>query len=248
LKRVKIMGVFFHSVTLEQACMKIKQFLLDRGNHVVVTPNTEIVMMAQKDSELRKIINQSHLAVADGIGVVWASKHLGQPLPERVAGFDLMDYILRQGKDKGYRIYLLGGKPGVAEKAAKNIHSRYPGIQVVGCHHGYFSKEEEQQVIDDINLRKPQFLFVAMGAPKQEKWIFKHKDELEVKVSMGVGGSLDVLSGEVKRAPKTFRNLGLEWLYRLVTQPSRIVRMMALPVFVLKVLITNKNRERVNNR
>ncbi|HHY13222.1 MAG TPA: WecB/TagA/CpsF family glycosyltransferase, partial [Thermoanaerobacterales bacterium] len=148
----------------------------------------------------------------------------------------LMNMILKESPGKKYRIYLLGSKPGIAKLASAKIKEKYPGIKIEGYHHGYFSIDDEEKIIKDINYKKPDFLFVGLGAPRQEKWIFENLEHLDVKVCMGIGGSIDIFAGKVKRAPLIFQKLGLEWFYRLIKEPRRIGRMLALPHFVLKVL------------
>lgn len=234
--KTNIFGVPFQVTTLEGAYQIIDDFIKGNKKVFVVTANTEIVMIAQEDKEFMDIINQADLVVADGVGIIWASKYFGKKIPERAAGFDLMNMILKNSPEKGYKIYLLGGEPGVANEASSKIKEMYPRINIVGCYHGYFSAGDEETIIQDINSKTPHFLFVGLGAPKQEKWIYKNLDKLDVNVCIGVGGSLDVFAGKTKRAPYIFQKLGLEWLYRLIKEPSRIGRMMLLPRFVLKVL------------
>ena len=234
--KTNIFGVPFKVTTLEGAYQIIDYFTRDNKKRFVVTANTEIVMIAQEDKEFMDIINKADLVVADGVGIVWASKYFGEKITERAAGFDLMNMILRNSPKKGYKIYLLGGKPGVAKEASAKIKEMYPGVEIVGCYHGYFSDADEEFIIEDINSKTPHFLFIGLGAPKQEKWIYKNLDKLDVKVCIGIGGSLDVFAGKTKRAPYIFQKLGLEWFYRLAREPSRISRMLLLPRFVLKVL------------
>jgi N-acetylglucosaminyldiphosphoundecaprenol N-acetyl-beta-D-mannosaminyltransferase len=213
-------------------------FLESPGAKIVVTPNAEIIMAAQRDKKLKDAISGADLCFPDGIGVVLASRLLGRPLGQRTAGFDLMMELLREAGDKKLSIFLLGGKPGVAEDAAANIKKKFSGIKIVGTHHGYFSESGEEKVVDIINKASPDILFVAMGAPKQEIFMAKNRDKLRCRVAMGVGGSLDVLSGKVRRAPAFMQKAGLEWFYRLITQPSRIRRMSVLPLFLLKVIFS----------
>jgi N-acetylglucosaminyldiphosphoundecaprenol N-acetyl-beta-D-mannosaminyltransferase len=168
---------------------------------------------------------------------VFASKVFNKPLKERVAGFDLMMEFVKWASHKDVSIYLLGAKPEVVEKAQSNLKNLYPSLKIVGFHHGYFNEKEEENIIEDINKRAAQVLFVALGAPKQEKWIYKNKEKLKVKIAMGVGGSFDVIAGKAKRAPEIYRKLGLEWLYRLIQEPWRYKRMSALPKFAFKVLL-----------
>jgi len=227
LKEIHILGVKVNDVTMDQA-VKTADGFFDGRVHTVFTPNPEIIMLAQKDARLKEILNSSDLTLADGIGVVIASRLLKKPLPERVAGFDYVCRLLESGRS----FYLFGAKPGVADEAAKRLRER--GVNVVGTHHGYF--DDDSEVISDINAKKPDILLVCLGAPKQEKWIDDNKDRLSVGVCLGVGGTLDVLSGNTKRAPLFFRKCGLEWLYRALSEPSRLFRLAALPKFLIDVV------------
>ena len=193
-------------------------------------------MQAQRDPELKDILKNADMLTADGAGVVLASGMLGNRLPEKVSGVDLVQEIFRTFASKGLRCFLFGARPGVAEEAAVNIIKDNPGIVVAGCRNGYFSDEECDEIIAEINKSAPDILLVALGAPKQEKWISKHLDKLDVKVCIGVGGTLDVLSGKVRLAPEFFRKSGLEWFYRLCREPRRAKRMLDLPRFMLRVI------------
>lgn len=239
--KVEILDVFLDKVNYSDALDKIRVFLNDDGTKTVVTPNAEIIMDAQRNPEFKKAINTADMVLPDGIGVVLASKILGDPLKERTTGFDLMIRILKEADKNHNSIFLLGGKPGVADKAADKIKEDYPCVNIVGVQHGYFSKSEERKIVEQIKKSLPDFLFVAMGAPKQELFMAKYKDDLGCKIAMGVGGSLDVISGKVKRAPVFMQKAGLEWLYRLIKQPSRFKRISALPMFLIKVIFSGGN-------
>lgn len=237
-KRVIIMDVPINKVTMEEASDQVVGYLLGNDQHTVFTPNPEIIMDAQKDPELMRILQEADLVVADGIGVVLASRILRvERLPERVGGFDLMQQVLNKIKDKDVNVYFLGSKPGVAKEAANNMRKTYPGINIVGTRDGYFGPEEEPDIINEIKALKVDLLMVGLGAPRQEKWIDQHIEELGIKVGVGVGGSLDVMAGTVKRAPEIYQKLGLEWFYRLLTNPKRAKRMLNLPIFGIKVIL-----------
>lgn len=231
----RVLGVKFNNVTHNEALDILEEFFLEDKCHCVYTPNPEIVMAARKDEEFMRILNSAELVVPDGIGVVIASK-LGERLKERVAGFDLVQGLFERVKDKKCSVYFFGGAPGVALDAKRNMEKKYPGLKVVGVNDGYFDEKKEKLILDDIKNKKPDILLVGLGAPKQEKWIYKYKNQLPVKICVGVGGSFDVMSGKVKRAPKIFMKCGLEWFYRLLCQPSRFFRMLRLPLFLLVVL------------
>ena len=175
----------------------------------------------------------------DGAGAVWAGRHLGYNVPERVAGFDLYNKLLALSAKKGYKAYFFGGSPGIAEAAKAKSEELYPGVQIVGCHNGYFTDADVPAIIDAINKSGAEMLFVALGAPKQEKWILEHRNELKPRILMGIGGSFDVLAGKMERAPKWMQDASLEWAFRLYKQPSRFMRMMALPKFALKVIFSS---------
>lgn len=235
---VKIFGVKFDNVTLDEANQKFITFMTSPRLKTIYTPNPEIVMMANEDPEFKNVLNEGDMVVPDGIGVVLASKvhHLG--LKSRVPGIEVMGLMLEYCNRAGKSIYLFGGKPGVAENAAEKILAKYPNLAIAGFRDGYFDESQELKILDEINEKKPDIVFVALGAPKQEKWIHKYKKTLNASVAMGVGGALDVWAGNVKRAPLVFRKLGLEWFYRLLKQPSRLGRMMILPKFMIKAIFT----------
>ncbi|MBR6647056.1 MAG: WecB/TagA/CpsF family glycosyltransferase [Clostridia bacterium] len=240
LEKINILGVEVDNLDMAGALGKVLGFLDGDSPKAVFTPNSEIIMLAYKDEEFLKELNDAALIIPDGIGVVYASKILKAPLPERVAGYDLACNLIESLKDGKKSFYFFGGKPGVAETAKEKLLEKYPDLNICGLSDGYFDAEKEKAIIEDIKEKSPDVLFVCLGAPKQEKWINKHKDELGAKVLMGIGGSLDVFAGTVERAPEFFCNHGIEWLYRLIKQPSRFFRMLALPKFGLTVLFKGK--------
>ena len=239
--KVNILGVKVDKVNVSEASDRIIGFIEsgDKGRSVF-TPNSEIIMMAYRDESFRELLNSSDLLTADGIGVVYASRIVKNPIKERAAGYDIACETLEKLSKKGGSLYLFGSKPGVAEKAGENITKKYPGIRIAGYSDGYFNEEKEKTIIENINRANPDLLFVCLGAPKQEKWIYEHKNELKAGVCLGIGGSLDVFAGTVKRAPEFFTKHGIEWLYRLMKQPSRFVRMLDLPRFGFKVLLKGR--------
>ncbi|MEW5865614.1 MAG: WecB/TagA/CpsF family glycosyltransferase [Bacillota bacterium] len=234
-RTVNILGLKAHKVDMDDAVCRVREMLADGQVHQVVTLNAEMAMLAQGDPALARIINCADLVVPDGVGVVWASRVLGNPLPGRVAGFDLMLELLACAERERWSVFLLGAAPGVAEEAASRLRARLPGLLVAGTHHGYLTEADDPAVVEKLNATGAQLVFVAMGAPRQDKWIARNKSSLRPSICIGVGGSFDVLAGKVSRAPRWIGNAGLEWLYRLVLQPRRIVRMMALPRFVFRV-------------
>lgn len=234
-ERVEILGVGVDSVTMAQAVERIENLIGAKKNSLVATANAEMLMRATKDEELKKILNAADLVVADGAGTVWAARHLGKKMPERVAGADLVQELMKIAPSKGRKFFLFGSAPGVADKAKLKAEELYPGIKIVGTRNGYFSEEDEPKIIEQIKNSHADILLVALGVPKQEKWLAAHKDELNIPVSIGVGGTLDVMAGVVKRAPRWMQKAKLEWLFRALLQPSRAGRLIALPKFVLKV-------------
>lgn len=237
IKPIKILGVKIHPLTMNETIADLELKLNKSQQSFVVTANAEIIMMCQQDEFYKNIINDdADIVLPDGAGAVWAGRYLGYQVPERVAGFDLYNHLLALSAQKGYKVYFFGGSPGIAEAAKVKAENLYPGVSIVGCHNGYFSDEEINNIIEEINKSEAQILFVALGAPKQEKWLAKYRKQLNPKIIMGIGGSFDVLAGKMQRAPKWMQNASLEWAFRLYKQPSRCIRMLALPKFVLKVI------------
>lgn len=235
-EKISILGLKVDKITMQEALKRFEEMLQNEGLKFIVTPNSEILEAATKNDELKEIINEADMVIPDGIGLVYASKIKGQPLRERVTGIDFSFNALHVIKDLGKKAYFLGGKPGIAEAAAENMQKQIEGLCICGTHDGYFKAEEENALVEEINNLNPDFLLVALGAPKQEKFIFKYKDKLNCKVAIGIGGSLDVWSGASKRAPEFYQKHGLEWLYRLKSEPERIGRVARIPVFLAKVL------------
>lgn len=240
LNKVKILGVTVDSITMRDALARIEKYLKERKPRLIATANAEMIMRATSDMELKKILNDANLVVPDGAGTVWAARHLGCDMPERVAGYDLAQELMRVAPKKGYKFYFFGSAPGVADKAKAKAEELYPGIKVVGTRDGFFKPEDEAQIIADIKAVKPDVLLVALGVPKQEKWLYAHMKELKVPVSIGVGGTFDVMAGVMQRAPLWMQKAKLEWLFRGLKQPSRAGRLMALPKFVFRVMASKK--------
>ncbi|MBN2260414.1 MAG: WecB/TagA/CpsF family glycosyltransferase [Clostridiales bacterium] len=232
---VRIMDVPIYKMGFDEAFKKFIQFSKGNRFRMIFTPNTEMVMMAEKDIEFKDILNESDMNIPDGFGLVLASRIRNLGAIEKIAGIDFMTRILEYCDRTGSSIFILGGGKGIAEEAAKRIKATFHNIDIRGTYHGYFNEQEEFKIIDMINEKKPDILFVALGAPKQEKWIYKNKSLLNVNVAIGVGGSIDVWAGRSKRAPKVFINSGFEWLYRLLKQPTRFFRMMVIPQFLFKI-------------
>lgn len=202
----------------------------------VIAVNPEKIMKAMRDPELLGQLRGAGLLLPDGIGVVKAIRLMGYRFCERVPGADLMLSLCELAAARKYRVYLFGAKPSVVEQASATLTSRFPHIRVVGAHHGYLRDEEMPRLIEHINLSAPDLLFVALGSPRQEQWIARYLPQLRVKICQGVGGTFDVLAGVIKRAPLAWRSANVEWLYRLLAEPSRWRRQVALPSFAYHVL------------
>ncbi len=233
---IDIRGIPVNNVNPDEAFSAVAAFCQTDTFHAVCTPNAEIVQQCIEEPDLAALIRTSDLIIPDGAGVVLASRILGTPLKSKTPGCELGERIAKEAGARGFRVYFLGGKPGVAALAEQKLAEKYPDFKTVGTHDGYFKKEgdENDAVLAEINAAAPDILFVCLGVPAQEKWIAANRDKLPtVRVALGLGGSLDSYAGTMKRAPKIFIRLNLEWFYRLLKQPSRIGRMMKLPKFIL---------------
>lgn len=237
--RITILGVPIDNVTLEE-CGKVTKELIEKSNKsckLIVAPNTEFIMHAQKDREFFEILKKSDFATPDSVGVMIGGKLQKKCFKERIPGQAYFREIFRCAEIEGWTIYLLGGKDDVPYKAKEKLEKDFPNAKIVGVHEGFFEKDSEEAVIKEINELKPNVLFVAMGAPKQEKWIYKNKEKLKVDVATGQGGTFDYEAGKIKRAPKFIQKIGIEWLWRLIKQPSRIKRMLVLPIYLIEIII-----------
>lgn len=204
------------------------------GAHYVVTPNPEIVEICREDAEARGAVNSADLVIPDGIGVIYGAKILGTPLKQKLPGIEFAERLMEKMAQEKKTLYLLGAKPGIAEQAAEKLRETYPGLTIAGTHDGYFQKDET--VVADIRASMADVVFVCLGAPKQEKWMAHNGTATGAHLLLGLGGSLDVFAGVVQRAPEIFSKTGMEWFYRLLKQPSRIGRMMKLPLFLVHVV------------
>jgi N-acetylglucosaminyldiphosphoundecaprenol N-acetyl-beta-D-mannosaminyltransferase len=229
---VAILGVRVSNVDVPESLAIIEGLVESGTSHHVVTVNTEFVMAAQKDAEFKAIINAAALALPDGVGLLWAARFLGQPLKERVTGSDTVQRVAELAARKGYRLFLLGAAEGVAALCAQRLSDQYPSLQIVGTYSGSPAVEEEDGIVGLVKQARPDVLFVAYGAPQQDKWIARNLERLGVPLAMGVGGAFDFIAGVAVRAPRWMQRLGLEWLHRLYREPWRWRRMLALPRFV----------------
>ena len=235
-EQVDMFGVPLARIDMAGALDRIDQFVEEGSPHMVITSDTPSIVRARDDAEYHEIVRAADLVTADGRGVLWMARALGLPMRERVSGVDLVRRICERAVEKRYSVYLLGAAPGVAEEAAGVLAARCPGLRVAGTHHGYFGEAEEAEIVREIAEARPDILFVALGAPRQEKWIRRHMGALQAPVAIGVGGTLDVIAGRMARAPEWMQRAGLEWLYRVLREPKRLPRMWALPRLVWMTL------------
>lgn len=233
--RKDVLGTEFDDVTLDRAVEDSLELIRSGGKGYVVTPNPEIVMACRKNEALAQAVKNAFLALPDGIGIVIGAKILGRPLTCKVAGIEYAETLLARGAGEGFTAFFLGAKPGVAEKAAENMTAKYPALKIVGVNDGYF--KDSDPVVEKINSLSPDVLFVCLGAPAQELWMAENVKRLNIRLAIGLGGSLDIFSGVSQRAPEFFVNHGLEWFYRLMKEPRRAGRMLKLPEFLILVVL-----------
>jgi N-acetylglucosaminyldiphosphoundecaprenol N-acetyl-beta-D-mannosaminyltransferase len=242
LPEVKILGVRLHDVTTKETLQRVDGFVNEGGAHQVCTTNVDFIIQAQTDREFFRILNQAHLSVPDGMGVIYASRFLGTPLKENVKGRILVIHICRMASERGYSVFLLGGEPGVAATAAELLRHQFPELKVAGTLSPTFGFEnnphENEAVIGELRRAAPDILFVGLGAPKQDKWIADNLNKTNVKVALGIGGTFDIISGRIKEAPRWMTDIGLEWLFRLTREPGRLWKRYLVrdPKFLWKVV------------
>lgn len=234
---VNLLGMRVDRVTMETVLQLVEDYINSRKPHHIVTADASMVVTATQDPEFARIVAASDLVTPDGAGILWATRRMGTPVPAKVSGVDLSAKLIALSGEKNWNVFLFGAAPGVAEAAAQQMRERYPNANIVGVRDGYFKPEDEPQIIETIRAAKTDILLVALGIPKQEKFIFRNKTAMGVPVCIGVGGTLDVFSGTVKRAPVWIQNIGLEWLYRTASDPKRrIGKLVLLPKFARMVL------------
>lgn len=224
----ELMNVRIDNVDMKTAVYKIEELIRNSNNAYVVTPNVDHIIKLQTDIEFKEIYNNADLVLADGMPLIWASKILKKSLKEKVSGSDIFPKLCQYVANKGYAVFFLGAAPGVVDKAAEKLKQKYPGLKVVGIYspsYGFEKNTEEcNKIISMIKNAKPDILFVGVGAPKQEKWIYKYKDQYNVPVSIGIGTSFDFVAGTIKRAPVWMQKCGLEWFYRFCKEPRRLFK------------------------
>lgn len=233
-KRTDVLGIGFDSLTMDEAVSSAMMLIHCKKGAYVVTPNPEIVMLCREDPELESAVENADMVLPDGIGIVYGAKILGTPLKQKLPGIDFIQELFSKMAEKQMSVFLFGAKPGVAELAAENLKTRYEGLRIAGTNDGYFT--DDAPIIEKINAASPDLLLVCLGAPKQELWMRDNLKNLNVGLMAGLGGSLDVFAGVAERAPENWQKLGLEWLYRLKSDPSRAGRMTNLPKFGFAVI------------
>ncbi|CAM2932608.1 WecB/TagA/CpsF family glycosyltransferase [Paenibacillus sediminis] len=242
---VSIYGIPFSKLGMTDTVAYVTEMVKSGKPHQIITGNPIMVMTALENPEYMSVMKSADLVVPDGAGVVWAASYVGEPVAERVAGYDLLHELMKVGESYHWKVYLLGSTSEVIQETVRRLGLEYPGVHIVGYRDGYFGPEEDQAVIEDIRAAAPDILFVARSVSTQEPWIARYKEQLGVPVVMGVGGSFDVISGKSKRAPKWMQQMRMEWLFRLLREPTRYKRMLALPKFAMKVL---REKEKVTKR
>jgi len=239
---INILGIPFDALEIDNALELLEAYLEGTKNHIIVTPNPEGVMQARRNPAFYDALIGADHRFADGTGIVLASRFIRKPIPSRVRGVDTIFALLTRlkKKDRKTTAFFLGGAPGVPEKAKHEMEARFPNLMVVGYHHGYYNQEEEQIILDELNQLKPDILLVCRGMPHSEIWAHKHRD-IPAKLTLCLGGTIDIMAGNIKMAPAWMRKVGIEWLYRLIRQPSRFKRMLDIPRFVWAILCNGRS-------
>jgi N-acetylglucosaminyldiphosphoundecaprenol N-acetyl-beta-D-mannosaminyltransferase len=241
MKKVDILGIKVNSVGMAETIATVEKFIAEHAARIVITPNVDHLIKAREDEEFKRIYEQADLAVPDGVPLLWAARFLGTPLVERVNGTDLFEALCERAAERGYRLFFLGAAPGVAASAACKLAERHPKLKVVGTYSPPFdffnSIAENEKIEAMIRASQPDILFVGLGAPKQEKWIYRHRHKMQVPVSIGIGASFEYVAGKTARAPRWMQRAGLEWLYRIVENPGRYWKRYIIDDFVFFPLV-----------
>jgi N-acetylglucosaminyldiphosphoundecaprenol N-acetyl-beta-D-mannosaminyltransferase len=224
MPRIKLMNCYVDNLSMEETLQTVEYFIQSGKPHQHVAVNVDKVVKANKDPELRRIVNECALISADGMPIIWASWLLGKPLKERVTGVDLFDALVQRSAKKGWRLYFLGASEEVVAKVKQFYESKYPEITIVGYRNGYWSADEEKQVVEQIKLARADVLFVAISSPQKEQFLGRYQTEMKIPFAMGVGGTFDVVAGKTKRAPLWMQKSGLEWFYRFLQEPRRMYK------------------------
>jgi N-acetylglucosaminyldiphosphoundecaprenol N-acetyl-beta-D-mannosaminyltransferase len=249
MNKITLLGCPIDTLTFDDTLRRIEDSIQKREPIRHCAINAAKIVKIQTDIKLREAVVSSDVISPDGQSIVWASRFLKKPLPERVTGIDLMQKLLKLASEKGYRVFLLGAKEEVIGKLKEKLKRELPDLNLVGCRNGYFSTDEEEGIVREINEKKPDILFVGMSSPKKEYWMSKYQSALKVLFCMGVGGSFDVLAGKTKRAPRWMQKAGLEWLYRLLQEPARMwKRYLVTNTLFILYLLKEKFLEPSNTR
>lgn len=244
MQPVKVLDIPVNCSSMDDALAAIASFVASDAKHHVITADSSMAVMGRTDQELRRIVEDASLVTPDSVGILWAAHRKDPAMVTRVSGVELVEELCKHSVTEGYSLYFLGAAPGIAQLATERMADRYKGTHIAGAQHGYFQEPEVAAVIDEINAARSDILCVAMGIPRQEKWIASHKHLINASVFIGVGGTFDVLSGTVKRAPRLFQRLKLEWLWRVMANPKKIGKVMLLPRFVWMVITSNSRGAR----
>ena len=248
IRKPELWGVRVDNISLNYALSKVQHWIKnDRSPHMIVTPDALAALRSRKDADYRRIIRAAGLVLPDGAGLIGALKLVGTPIQERIPGVEFTEHLCKYASYEGWRVWMLGGAPGVAQAAADKLTERYPGLNVVGVCDGFFKPSETDAVCSRISDAGADILFVGLGVPKQEYWLEEHLASTGAVVGMGIGGSMDVISGRLLRAPKAWQKIGMEWLYRVIQEPARWRRIAKLPVFVWCLTLTWLHIDRYKN-
>lgn len=243
--RIEFLNTNIDNITMNEAVGRIDKFIQDGGVHYIVTPNVDHIVKLEDDDEFRRVYRNADLILTDGMPLIWISKLLNKPIKEKISGSDLFPNICKMASKKGHSIFLLGAAEGVADKAAENLRKAYDGLNIVGTFSPSYGFEEDEdeikKIIEIIVKTKPDILAVGLGAPKQEKFIFKYKEDFKVPVSLAIGASIDFEAGKVKRAPIWMQKVGLEWFYRLCKEPKRMFKRYLIDdIKIFKIILKYK--------
>ncbi|MCL2287508.1 MAG: WecB/TagA/CpsF family glycosyltransferase [Firmicutes bacterium] len=243
MNTVNVLGITFHALTMDGTLDILEGYLQETKNHIVVTPNPEGVMQARRNQSFESSVREADLCLADGTGIVLAAKFTGQKIPGRVRGLDTILALCERltEKDKNFTVYFFGGRPGVAERAKAKMEARHPNMKVIGYHHGYF--DDDTEIIDEINSLSPDILLVCIGMPRAELWAASNRN-INTRITMCLGGTLDIMSGDLTPTPPIIRKIGLEWLHRLIREPRRAKRQLDIPRFVMAVISAKFRRQK----
>lgn len=246
--KVNILKVPVDKINMNEAIYEMEQMIKKRIPSQIVTPNSIMITIAQKNPELLHCLKSAQLSLPDGIGVVWGSRILKDSIQQRVTGIDFMMEAIQKAEVKGYRVFFLGSKDNIVKNTAEKLQGKYSNLKIAGYHHGYFSQKEEEKVLQKIKKTSPHILFVGMGVGRQELWVHRNLSELNVPVAVGVGGSFDVVSGKIKRAPFWMQKAGLEWLYRFIIEPKRFFQTYLLFKFIFLIVFQQKISYWIRNK